>query len=557
MHEECLTGFTDLRRDRLSRGDRLGRDVRPRPGRADGRRDRRATWPLSACTRGCPRCSTSCATTAGAGSRRRSARTRTSSAMLGAAYVRGLQSAGVIATLKHFAGYSASRAARNHGPVSMGRRELLDVILPPFETAVALGRRRLGDELLLRRRRRPGRRRLLAAHRRCCATSGASTGTVVSDYWAVPFLATMHRVAADTDDAGALALAAGIDVELPDTLGFGAGLVERVRRGELPEELVDRAARRLLTAEGASSACSTRTGRPRRSVAGAGDVDLDSPANRALAREMAERSVVLLDAGDRAAAARRGPAAAPGRRRRPVRRRPAHVHGLLRLPQPRAAPPPGPRARHRGADRARRPARRAARRRGRRTSRAAPCTATTGPASPPRSPPPGTPTCASRSSATWPGCSDTARPARAATPRTCGCPACRPTCSTSCSPPARRWSSWSSPAVRTRSASVHGRAAGAGAGVHAGRGGRRGDRRRAVRPGRSPAASCRCRSRGTPGGQPGTYLQPPLGRRAAPASAASTRPRCSRSGTARPTPPSRSTTCGSAPPRCPPTASSP
>ena len=58
-------------------------------------------------------------------------------AMLGSAYVRGLQSAGVLATLKHFAGYSASRAARNHGPVSMGRRELLDIILPPFETAIA------------------------------------------------------------------------------------------------------------------------------------------------------------------------------------------------------------------------------------------------------------------------------------------------------------------------------------------------------------------------------------------------------------------------------------
>ena len=57
--------------------------------------------------------------------------------VLGAAYVRGLQSAGVIATLKHFAGYSAARAGRNHGPVSMGRRELMDVILPPFETAVA------------------------------------------------------------------------------------------------------------------------------------------------------------------------------------------------------------------------------------------------------------------------------------------------------------------------------------------------------------------------------------------------------------------------------------
>src|SRR5215207_1568822 len=60
--------------------------------------------------------------------------------MLGAAYVRGLQSAGVIATCKHFAGYSASRGARNHGPVPMGRRELMDVILPPFEAAVTQAR---------------------------------------------------------------------------------------------------------------------------------------------------------------------------------------------------------------------------------------------------------------------------------------------------------------------------------------------------------------------------------------------------------------------------------
>src|SRR4030095_12751699 len=57
-------------------------------------------------------------------------------ATLGAAYVRALQDAGVIATLKHFAGYSASRAARNHAPVSMGARELADLILPAVEHAV-------------------------------------------------------------------------------------------------------------------------------------------------------------------------------------------------------------------------------------------------------------------------------------------------------------------------------------------------------------------------------------------------------------------------------------
>jgi hypothetical protein len=215
--------------------------------------------------------------------------------MLGAAYVRGLQSAGVIATLKHFAGYSASRGARNHGPVSMGRRELMDIILPTFETAVAVA----------------GAGSVMNSYSDVDGVpAGADpwlltdllrgewgfTGTVVSDYWAVPFLATMHRVAADADEAGAQALAAGMDVELPDTLGFGSGLVERVRRGDLDEALVDRAARRLLTQK-VEIGLLDPDWTPERSVAGAAGIDLDSPANRALAREMAERSIVLLDAG--------------------------------------------------------------------------------------------------------------------------------------------------------------------------------------------------------------------------------------------------------------------
>ncbi|AQZ64224.1 Beta-glucosidase [[Actinomadura] parvosata subsp. kistnae] len=216
-------------------------------------------------------------------------------ATLGAAYVRGLESAGVIATLKHFAGYSASRAARNHGPVPMGRRELMDMILPPFETAIALG----------------GARSVMNSYADVDGVpAGADpwlltevlreewgfTGTVVSDYWAVPFLASMHLVAADHEEAGVLALGAGIDVELPDTLGFGQHLAERVRRGELPEAVVDRAVRRLLTQK-AQLGLLDPGWTPEGSVAGAESVDLDSPANRALARELAERSIILLDAG--------------------------------------------------------------------------------------------------------------------------------------------------------------------------------------------------------------------------------------------------------------------
>ncbi|WP_432876114.1 glycoside hydrolase family 3 N-terminal domain-containing protein [Kribbella sp. CA-245084] len=212
--------------------------------------------------------------------------------ILGSAYVRGLQSAGVLATLKHFAGYSASRAGRNHGPVSMGKRELLDIILPTFETAIATA----------------GAGSVMSSYSDLDGLPASADpwlftdvlrgewgfeGTVVSDYWAVPFLASMHRVAADNADAGALALTAGTDVELPDTIGF-AGLVDKVKSGEVSEELVDRAARRLLLQKvelGLLDEDWTPEGSVRASV------ELDSVENRAIAAELAEKSVVLLDAG--------------------------------------------------------------------------------------------------------------------------------------------------------------------------------------------------------------------------------------------------------------------
>jgi beta-glucosidase len=121
-------------------------------------------------------------------------------------------------------------------------------------------------------------------------------GTVVSDYWAVPFLATMHQVAADAGHAGALALQAGIDVELPDTIGYGDPLLALVREGTVAEDLVDRAARRALTHK-VQLGLLDPGWTPEGSVADAQGVDLDSPANRDVARALAERSIVLLDAG--------------------------------------------------------------------------------------------------------------------------------------------------------------------------------------------------------------------------------------------------------------------
>ncbi|KOX14514.1 beta-glucosidase [Saccharothrix sp. NRRL B-16348] len=161
------------------------------------------------------------------------------------AYVRGLERSGVVATLKHFAGYSASRAGRNLAPVAIGPREFADVILPPFEMAVRDG----------------GVRSVMQSYTEIdgvpsAADAGLLTtllrdtwgfdGTVVADYFAIKFLQTLHGVAEDEAHAAGLALAAGVDVELPTVRCYGAPLRDAIERGDVDEDLVDRALRRVL-----------------------------------------------------------------------------------------------------------------------------------------------------------------------------------------------------------------------------------------------------------------------------------------------------------------------
>jgi beta-glucosidase len=209
--------------------------------------------------------------------------------VVGAAYVRGLQSAGVIATLKHFAGYSASRAARNHAPVPMGPRELADVMLVPFEMALRLGGAgsvmcSYADVDGLPPASDPGLLTQVLRER------WGFDGTVVSDYWALSFLINNHRVAATQADAAALALAAGVDVELPERRCYGDDeLVTRIAAGEIDEALVDRSVRRVLTQK-LQLGLLDADWQPR----GDDTVDLDAPASRALARDAARRSIVLL-----------------------------------------------------------------------------------------------------------------------------------------------------------------------------------------------------------------------------------------------------------------------
>ena len=210
-------------------------------------------------------------------------------ATIGTAYVRGLEGSGLIATLKHFVGYSASKAGRNLAPVSMGRREVDDVLVPPFEMALLEG----------------GARSVMHSYSDIDGVPSASdrtlltgllretwgfTGTVVADYFGVAFLHLLHGVAGSWGEAAALALGAGVDVELPTVKTFGEPLLAAVAAGALDESVVDRALRRVLTQKVELGMLD-----PGYSPAPASaDIDLDSAGNRALALELAEQSVVLL-----------------------------------------------------------------------------------------------------------------------------------------------------------------------------------------------------------------------------------------------------------------------
>ncbi len=207
------------------------------------------------------------------------------------AFVMGLHGArlqdGVVATLKHFAGYSASEGGRNCAPVHMGRRELREIFLLPFEAAV----------------KEAGAESVMAAYHDidgipCAGSKYLLTdilrsewgfeGIVIADWGAVEMLHRFHHLASDLTEAGKQALLAGLDVETPEGVCYPR-LVESIQHGDLPEEAADRAVRRHLRVKILFGLFDD----PYVSVEEAGKA-FDTPEQRALALEAARHSMTLL-----------------------------------------------------------------------------------------------------------------------------------------------------------------------------------------------------------------------------------------------------------------------
>lgn len=211
-------------------------------------------------------------------------------ARMGVSYIDGLQGEsmanGVIATAKHFVGYGASEGGMNWAPPHLSPRELREVYLFPFEAAVRVA----GLASLMN-----------GYHELDGVPCGASrellteilrdewgfTGTVVSDYFAVDMLHAYHKIVGSKVEAAALALDAGIDVELPSTDCYGAPLLDAVQRGLIRQDVLDTAVRRVLAQKFALGLFEN----PYVEVEA---VQFDTPADRALARQIAAQSLVLL-----------------------------------------------------------------------------------------------------------------------------------------------------------------------------------------------------------------------------------------------------------------------
>ena len=161
---------------------------------------------------------------------------------MASAMVRGTSSEGIISTLKHFVAYGIPEGGHNGSPSHIGPRDLEENVLPTFQAAIKAGALSVmtsyntidgipttcNEELLTG-----------VLHNRW-----NFQGFVVSDLESIDGIFTSHHVAKDRQEAGEMALKAGVDVDLG--AHCFALLKESVESGRLDISYVDRAVKRVL-----------------------------------------------------------------------------------------------------------------------------------------------------------------------------------------------------------------------------------------------------------------------------------------------------------------------
>ncbi|MCI7457676.1 glycoside hydrolase family 3 N-terminal domain-containing protein [Actinomyces urogenitalis] len=210
---------------------------------------------------------------------------------IASAFVRGLQNAvqdtPLVCALKHFVAYGASDGGRNTEPASVGARQLRELYGLPFEMVVRLANLRgimpsynAVDGVPV-----TGSLELLKDLLR---SEYGFEGLVISDLDAISQLCTKHGVAETIPAAFARALRCGVHLDLDNKVSSDE-VVEAVRSGLLPEDDLDRVVIQILRTKFDLGLFE----RPYVDVSSVPET-LDTAQARALALQVAERSIVLL-----------------------------------------------------------------------------------------------------------------------------------------------------------------------------------------------------------------------------------------------------------------------
>ena len=170
---------------------------------------------------------------------------------MGVAAITGFQGKGfpiaddkVLTTLKHMTGHGQPEAGMNVGPSQISERILREVFFPPFEAAVTEAK---PASVMASYNEIDG----IPSHANGWLLNDVLRGewgfdgVVVADYFAISELKVRHKIVETTQQAGALALASGVDIELPDGATYYE-LKELIENGEFDEKIVDQAVIRML-----------------------------------------------------------------------------------------------------------------------------------------------------------------------------------------------------------------------------------------------------------------------------------------------------------------------
>lgn len=190
------------------------------------------------------------------------------------------------ATAKHLAAYGASLAGRDYAQVEVSERTLHEVYLPPFKAAIDAGVVAI----------MPAFTDLdsmpLTAHvpilRDLVRKQWGFEGVIISDYNAISELIP-HGVAADLTEASALALKAGVDIDLMG-LAYVHGLAPALQQGSITVDELNQATARVLMLKEQLGLFDD----PYREAAAKFDHKARRVEHRDIALDAARRSIVLL-----------------------------------------------------------------------------------------------------------------------------------------------------------------------------------------------------------------------------------------------------------------------